>query len=75
MERHLGPELVSFFLCLMAGIVFHQHFPTWVGVYLLPLPRTFFGTTRVVAVAFNVRYLSKTQVSETASLQQRKRER
>lgn len=55
------------FLCLSAGIVFQQQFPPLVGVYLRFLPRGFLGASRMVAVAFNVRYLSKTHVSETAS--------
>lgn len=55
-------------LCLMAGIVFQQGLPCWVGEYLLFLPRMFLVTTRVVAMAFNVRYLNNIHVSETASL-------
>lgn len=66
MKRH---RVRSWFhvLCLSAGIVFQQHFPPLVGVYFLFLPRDFLGASRMVAVAFNVRYLSKTHVSEKAS--------
>lgn len=46
-KRHLDQELVSCFV-LMAGFVFRQHFPAWVGVYLPFLPRFFsLGTSRV----------------------------
>lgn len=66
MKRH---RVRSWFhvMCLSAGIVFQQHFPPLVGVYFLFLPRDFLGASRMVAVAFNVRYLSKTHVSEKAS--------